>query len=117
MADWPWPRDTTQDRLKRIIDSYRTALRDVDPTACDLVDGRMSEYGQTWLVNDEIVDVNAVQTATEIAGRFGLAPWDIQNWAHRYPEKLPKRGKRGGKNLFRVGDVLGFQVWLKNKTR
>lgn len=116
MSKWPWPKDTTTDRLKRIIDSYRTALRDVDAATCNLIDARMAEYGQGWITNDEIIDVNEIKPATEIAAQFGLQPWDIQNWSRRHPDRIPKRGMRRGRNLFRVGDVLAFQVWLRDQS-
>lgn len=105
MADW-------HSRYRRIIDSYRTALRDVDPAACRLVDARMIEFGEGWVATggEDPVDVNAVKTATEIATQFGFSPWDIQNWHRRHPDKVPCLGKRNGKNLYRVGDVLAFQV-------
>jgi hypothetical protein len=98
-------------RYRRIIDSYRTALREVDPHACRLVDARMAEFGEGWISEgDKSVDVDAVKTASEIAAQFGFTPWDIQNWHRRHPDLLPCRGKLKGKNLYRVGDVLAVQV-------
>lgn len=117
MAEWPWPEDGTLDRLKRIIHSYRDALRTMDPSTCDLVDARMVEFGQGWVCDNQVVDVNELKPAVEIAEQFGFHPWDIHNWHQRHPEEIPIRGKRGNKNLFRVGDVLAYQVQQrKNRT-
>lgn len=109
MAAWPWPRDTTQDRLKRIIDSYRTALKEVDPTACGLVDARMCEYGQSWVCSDQVVDVNEKLSAPEIARRFGINAWNIHDWSRRHPDLIPRLKDVNGKTVFRLGDVLAYQ--------
>jgi hypothetical protein len=117
MANWPWPEDTTLDRLKRIIYSYRDALRLTDEQTCNLVDARMAEFGQGWVCSDLVVDVNELKTCKEIADQFGFSPWDIQNWHQRHPDQIPLRGKKGNRNLFRVGDVLAYQVQQrKNRT-
>lgn len=110
MANWPWSRDTHEDRLKRIIDSYRTALMDVDPATCRLVDARMAEYGQGWISSDVIVDVERLVTAEEVSQEFDINPWNVHQWAHRHPDQIPKRGKKDGKTLFRLGDIIAYQV-------
>lgn len=86
---------------------------EVDSINCRLVDARMAEYGQGWISSNDPVDVNALKTAQEIASQFGWQPWNIHTWAHRHPDKIPKRGKRNGKTLFRVGDVLTYQVSIR----
>lgn len=108
MASWPWARDTKEDRLKRIIDSYRTALMEIDPSACRQLDARMAEYGQGWISSDIIVDVNRMVTAQEVATEFGIQPWNVMDWSRRHPDKIPKF-KKGGRTVFRLGDVLAYQ--------
>ncbi len=60
------------------------------------------------MCSPSIIDVNEVKTAAEIAGQFGLAAYDIQNWHRRHPDLLPVVGKRGNKNLYLVGDVIRY---------
>lgn len=114
MAEWPWPADTKDDKFRRIIDSYRTALMEVDATNCRLVDARMAEYGQSWISSNEPVDVNALKSAAEIAEQFGIQPWNIMDWSRRHPGKIPKH-KRGGRVLFRVGDVIAYQAFQRRR--
>jgi hypothetical protein len=99
-------------RYRRIIDSYRTALREVDPHACRLVDARMAEFGEGWISEgDKPVDVNALLSVTDIAKQFGFQPWDIKNWARRHPDKIPAH-RKGQRVFYRVGDVLAYQAMM-----
>ncbi len=107
---WPWPEDTREDRLKRIIDSYRTALMDFDPALCRLVDARMVEFGQGWVCSSSVIDVERLVTAQDVAEDFGINPWNVHDWARRHPDVIPKRGKVGGKTLYRLGDILAYQA-------
>lgn len=115
MASWPWPRDTRIDKLKRIVDSYRTRLQEVDPLGCMVIDGRMREFGEQWISSEEVVNVNEHATVEEIYNQFGpgFEPHNIHMWAHEHPDKIPKQGKRNGRTLFRVGDILAYQVSLR----
>lgn len=110
MGNWPWPKDTHEDRLKRIIDSYRTALMDADPATCRILDARMAEYGQGWIASGVIVDVERLATAQEVSEEFDINPWNIHDWARRHPDQIPKRGKKDGKTLFRLGDIIVYQA-------
>ena len=87
----------------------------VDPANCKLVDARMCEYGETWVCDLEVVDVNKEKTVNEIYAQFGsgFEPWLIHTWAQQAPDRLPKRGERDGKVLYRVGDVLAYQALLR----
>lgn len=107
---WPWPADTKTDRLRRIIDHYRNALADIDLDACLALDKLMADYGQSWVSDNSIVDVNAMMSAKDIADRFGLAEWDVRNWARRYPEKIRQHKANNGRTLFRLGDVLTYNA-------
>lgn len=110
MGSWPWPRDTREDRLKRIVDSYRTALMESDPATCRILDARMGQYGQGWISSDVIVDVERLVTAQEVSEQFDINPWNIHDWARRHPDQIPKRGKQDGKTLFRLGDIIAYQA-------
>lgn len=115
-SKWPWPRDTFEDRMRRIIESYRTALLDCDPVACRHLDARMAECGQGWIAGDAIIDVNRMVTAREVADTFGLSPCNVHDWARRHPELIPKHQK-DGKTLFRLGDILRYQAMYKKKNQ
>lgn len=113
-GNWPWPDDSREDRLRRIIDHYRSALADIDLEACLALDNRMVDYGQGWVCDNSIVDVNEMLSAKAICERFGIEEWDVRNWAHRHPDKIQKYKANNGRTLFRVGDVLTYNA-LKGK--
>lgn len=100
---WPWPRDSRVGRLVRIIDQYREALQQVDPAACQSLDNRMRAWGQGWVCNNEIVDVNEMASAKSIADRHPVSVWDIYNWER---DGLYSGKKVGARKLYKVGDVL-----------
>ncbi|QFG10324.1 excise [Mycobacterium phage DyoEdafos] len=107
---WPWPGDTKDDRYRRIIDHYRTALADIDLEACLVVDKKMAEYGQPWVSDNSIIDVNEMLSAKQLAERFGLSEWNVRDWARRHPERIRKHKAANGRTLFRVGDVLTYHA-------
>lgn len=103
MKDW-------HSRYRRIIDSYRTALRSSAPETCRLVDARMVEFGEQWVVADSAPDVNAIMSATEISREFGFNPWDVHNWARAGGLK---RYGTDSRPRYRLGDVLAFHAMKK----
>lgn len=108
---WPYRRDRSEvDKLKRIIDSYRTRLAEVDPAGCRIIDARMALFGEPWVGGP--IDTSEELTVEEIYAKFGrgFEPHCIHSWAHDEPSKLPKRGNRNGKTLYRLGDVLAYQI-------
>ena len=113
MTKWPW-NDTHEAKLKRIAESYRTALLEVAPDVCKLLDARMIEYGQRWICSDTVIDVNRMVTAREVAEEFGLPPWAVHDWARRHPDLIPKH-RKGGNVLFRLGDILAYQALKGNR--
>lgn len=110
VPNWPWPNDTHEDRLKRIIDSYRSALMEADPGTCRIIDARMAEYGQGWLSSGVRIDVERLVTAQELSQEFDINPWNVKDWARRHPDQIPRRGEKGGKTLYRLGDIILFQA-------
>lgn len=113
-SKWPWP-DNREDKLKRIVASYRTALLEVDAPTCHLVDARMIEFGQGWVCSNTVIDVEKLVTAQEVADEFGINPWNVHDWARRHPDIIPKRGSAGGKTQYRLGDILAYQATGKRK--
>lgn len=112
---WPW-KDSHEARLKRIAESYRTALMEVAPDTCKLIDARMIEYGQRWICSDAVIDVNRMVTAREVAEEFGLPPTAVHDWARRHPELIPKHKQAAGGVLFRLGDILAYQATKENRS-
>jgi len=97
-------------RYRRIIDSYRTALQSSAPDACRLVDARMVEFGEEWVVSEMVPDVNALMSAPEIAKEFGFNAWDVHNWARA--GNLQRYGT-DTRPQYRLGDVLAFHAMKK----
>jgi len=83
---------------------------DADPSTCRIIDARMQEYGQTWITSDLVVDVERLVTAQEVSEEFDINPWNVHDWARRHPDQIPKRGKKDGKTLFRLGDIIVYQA-------
>ena len=111
MSDrWPWPADSKEDRLRRIIDHYRQGLADIDLEACLVLDKKMADYGQPWISDNSIVDVNAMLSAKDVAERFGLSEWNVRDWARRNPDKIRRNKAAKGRTLFRLGDVLTYSA-------
>lgn len=100
MPDW-------HTRYRRIIDSYRTALRECDPTACRHLDARMVEFGEAWVCNDDPPNVNAIMSAPDIAREYGFNPWDVHNWVRA--GNLKRYGTET-RPQYRLGDVLAYQA-------
>lgn len=98
MADWHF-------RYRRIIDAYRTVLRANNPAACQAVDGKMEEQGEGWVCDDDIPDLNALWTASQIAKKWGFQRWDIDNWVRAGAIKRHETDKGP---RYRVGDVLAY---------
>lgn len=97
MSDW-------HSRYRRIIDAYREALRAVDPYECRLVDGKMESWGESWVCDDDLPDMDALMSAAAIARKWGFQRWDIANWVRAGGIMSPKSSN--GIPLYRVGDVL-----------
>lgn len=110
IGNWPWPEDSKEDRLRRIIDHYRSALAEVDMEACINLDNRMIAYGQPWVCDNSVIDVNEMLSAKAICERFGLEEFNVRAWARRHPERIRKHKASNGRTLFRVGDVLAYNA-------
>lgn len=51
-----------------------------------------------------LVDTQAAAVAV------GVAPSTIRTWADRYPEELPRRGRRGRRTLYELTDVIAVHL-------
>jgi len=89
---------------------------EIDPVACKHLDARMIEYGEGWVAGDAIIDVNRMVTAQEVASEFGIQPWNVMDWSRRHPELIPKH-RKGGRVLFRLGDILTYEAVHKKKNQ
>lgn len=113
VPSWPWPTDSKDDRLRRIIDHYRTALAEIDLEACLAVDKKMVAYGQGWVCDNSIVDVNEMLSAKQMAEKFGFLEFNVRNWARRHPELILSYKAANGRTLYRVGDILTYHATKK----
>lgn len=110
---WPWPRDSREDRAKRVALSYRHAMEAFAEEHVDVagalrtLDDRWSELGAGWV-------------------RPTLAPLDLDEWLpaaqmgdlfHQEAKTVREWGRRGnvrvevfaGLQHYNVGDVVAYQ--------
>jgi hypothetical protein len=104
---WPWA-DSRGDKLKRIVASYRTALLEMAPGTCHLVDARMTEFGEGWVCEDSI-DVDRFITAREAAVEFGLSPVAVTAWAREHPDRIDVRNN-GRQDLYKAGSLIRYDA-------
>jgi len=65
---WPYPGDAPLLRARRVAHAYRQKLAEVDPDACDELDGMMRLWGQHWVVPRAITHApNDLLTPSEAA--------------------------------------------------
>lgn len=101
---WPWPADTQLDRARRIAQSYREALLELDAARCMQLDDRARSLGQPWVVPELLtIDHDTVMNATDLAVELHIPAATIRGWAHR--GELPKISMIRGVG-YRFGDVL-----------
>lgn len=106
---WPW-NDSTQGRLRRIIESYRLALLEHAPQVCEAIDKKMVAYGQKWVCSETVIERERLVTASEVAEEFGIQAYDLRNWSKRHPDEIPRRGTRGNQIIYRLGDILLYMA-------
>lgn len=93
-------------RYQIVAEQYRNALREHAPDACNQLDALLVEAGNGWVCSDEIVDVNELMSAKDIAERHGYALHDVYNWA-KYGGI--EKHREAGRVKFRVGDILEYE--------
>jgi hypothetical protein len=79
-----------------------------------VIDRKMADYGQPWVSDNSVVDVNEMLSAKAFAERFGISEWNVRDWSRRHPDKIRKHKAANGRTLFRVGDVLTYDATKGN---
>lgn len=82
---WPWPADTPLDRSRRVAQSYRDALRRVDPDAAHALDTWAADYGEGWVCAQAWgdYDENKLLTLYEAAELANVRLRTIYQWHQR----------------------------------
>jgi len=110
---WPWPRDSREDRAKRVALSYRhlvetfgrihpeitAALRELDDQWC--------RYGAGWVRPTLApLDLDAWLTEVEMAELFHQEPKTVYAWGRRGNVRVQVID---GRRRYNVGDVVAYQ--------
>lgn len=114
MAPWPWPRDSREDRAKRVALSYRHLVETWTPGDIDLgvalaaLDDRWCDLGAGWVRPiDGPLDLDEWLTDAEMGELFHQAPKTVYAWAHR--GRIRFRLCNDGVRRYNVGDVVDYQ--------
>jgi hypothetical protein len=114
MPSWPWPRDSREDRAKRVALSYRHALQQLaaeDPAvAANLaaIDQRWADLGAGWVRPTPVpLDLTEWLTAADMAELFHQAPKTVYAWGRRGRIRVSLRDD--GTRRYNVGDVVEYQ--------
>lgn len=101
---WPWPGDDQDARLRRIIHMYRDMVMACAPAACEIVDEQLRQWGQGWVSDNSIIDMNEMMSAKQLAERHGISIYDVYNWERQ--GKFEGQRQASGRVLYRQGDVI-----------
>lgn len=112
---WPWPRDSREDRAKRVALSYRHLIEDIargavaDPgAALETLDNRWCDLGAGW-VRPTLVPLNTDDwlTEAEAAELFHQAPKTVYAWGRRGQIRVGHAAD--GARIYNVGDIVSYQ--------
>lgn len=104
---WPWPRDSREDRAKRVALSYRHLVASVAPDALQALDDRWCELGAGWVRPTMApLDLDDWLTAAEMADLFHQEPKTVYAWGRRGNVRVQLSG---GVRRYNVGDVVAYQ--------
>jgi len=113
---WPWPGDTPLDRARRVAQSYRNALFDLDEGTCEDLDTRIiGQWGQTWLtpVHVETVDLDEWVTVDVAALHVGLTAHAVYTWIYR--KKLDARTGNDKRVRVKLRDALDQAAYYRRQ--
>lgn len=103
---WPWPANNQLDRARRIAQSYREALLELDAARCMDLDERARALGQGWVVPELVtIDENEMLSATAAAALVGVNRSTLYRWVEAGHVSVVYRTNKQ-RPLFRAGDVL-----------
>lgn len=111
---WPWPRDSREDRAKRIALSYRHLVEAIVRTEVDDVGGalaclddRWCELGAGWVRPSTLpLRLDDWLTSSEMAELFHQAPATVREWGRRGNVRVEMID---GARRYNVGDVVAYQ--------
>jgi hypothetical protein len=107
---WPWPGDTPLDQARRVAQSYRAELHDVDPDRCAELDERFAAYGQRWVAPTVAhIELDDEVTIDEAADLVGLSAYAVYKWVSR-DDKLRARQGADGRLRVVARDVLAVHA-------
>lgn len=104
--EWPWPTDSPLQRRERIAQAYRDALHRAAPEMAELLDGRCTAWGQTWVLGTrQQLPEDELLTTAQVAELWNVAPRSVDQWRHR--DGLPFTETADGVRI-RYGDAVAF---------
>lgn len=109
---WPWPADTLTDRARRVARSYRDALQQHAPEACEQLDERTRKLGQAWIIPAILtVQPDDLLTRFQAADYCGVKAKTISEWRQRGLVVTPTPdGDR-----YKVEHLINYQAELRRK--
>lgn len=104
---WPVPGDTPLDRARRVAQTYRTALHQLDPHQTDVLDRQFVRLGEPWITPQQgEIDLDATMSAPDLEDYFGGEPkaatirqWAVKGYIRRFKNDT-------GRTVYRVGDIV-----------
>jgi hypothetical protein len=111
---WPWPRDSREDRAKRVALSYRHLVETFARANADTamaaalaeLDDRWCELGAGWVRPTGALDLDAWLTGADMAELFHQEPMTVYAWGRRGNIRVQVVD---GIRRYNVGDVVAYQ--------
>jgi hypothetical protein len=107
---WPWRGDSAVERARRVAQSYRAALAELDRERCTAIDTQMIRLGQEWvkplLARIDLDDFVTLARAGELVGltKDAVYKWTVNRGAR--PPMLHTRRDDNGQITVCIRDVL-----------
>lgn len=112
MTTWPWPRDSREDRARRVALSYRNLCADNNIDTSQL-DQHWDNLGQTWVTPKELPDLDAWIPEAEAAQLFSQPAKTIYDWGRRHHIRVlhTPEGRR-----VNIGDIIDYSKRRRKRT-